>query len=100
MHGVLGLVVYCLFAVQALIGFTAFFTPALYGGKGRAKRLYKWHRGSGYAVLLGMLATVCAATQITYNKNVLHMSLWAVLVASVITVLGVGARIKRSKLGL
>jgi hypothetical protein len=47
-----------------------------------------------------MLATVCAATQTTFNKNVLHIRLWAVLVAAVLVVAGVAPRIKKHKLGL
>jgi hypothetical protein len=45
------------------------------------------------------LATVSAATQTTYNVAVLHMPLWGVLVAAVLIVAGVGARIKKHKLG-
>ena len=81
------------------IGATQFFTPKLYGGVGNAKKLYKYHRVSGYVITLMLLAKVCAATTTSFNK-VLHISLWSVIVASVITVLGLGARIRKSKLGL
>ena len=64
-----------------------------------AKKLYKYHRVSGYVILLVMLATVAAATQTTFNKNVLKMQLWAVVVASVITVVGIAPRIRRQKFG-
>ncbi|EMC96004.1 hypothetical protein BAUCODRAFT_34772 [Baudoinia panamericana UAMH 10762] len=98
-HAILGLITYILVAMQALVGITQFFTPGLYGSVDNAKALYKYHRACGYLTLLVMLATVCAATQTTFNKNVLGMQLWAVVVASVIVVLGVGARIKPSKFG-
>ncbi|KAK1063960.1 hypothetical protein LTR74_009027 [Friedmanniomyces endolithicus] len=79
-HAILGLVTYIMVAGQALA-------------------LYKYHRVGGYLTLLLMLATVCAATQTPFNTNVLQMQLWALVVASVLIVLGVGARIKPSKLG-
>jgi hypothetical protein len=98
-HAILGLTTYILVVLQAVVGITQFFTPGLYGGVDNAKALYKYHRVGGYLTLLVMLATVCAATETTFNKNVLGMQLWAVVVASVIVVLGVGARIKPSKFG-
>lgn len=78
-HGILGLIVYILMAIQALVGFTAYFVPKVYGGEQRAKNLYKWHRMSGYLLLVLMLATVAAATQTTFSLNALHLKLWAVL---------------------
>ena len=99
-HAILGLVTYILWALQAFVGFTQYFVPQLYGGEAKAKKLYKYHRASGYVILVLALATICAATQTDFNKNVLKMQLWAVVVTSVITVLGVGARIKKYKLGL
>jgi hypothetical protein len=50
-------------------------------------------------VLVLELATVAAATQTTYNVKVLHIPLWGVLVAAVLIIGGVGARIKKHKLG-
>ncbi|CAG8954422.1 hypothetical protein HYFRA_00006049 [Hymenoscyphus fraxineus] len=99
-HAILGLITYIVLALQALVGFTAYFVPQLYGGVNQAKSLYKWHRISGYIVFLLLLATVAAATQTDYNKNVLDIKLWAVLVCSVLIVIGVFPRIKKEKLGL
>ncbi|KAI9725410.1 MAG: hypothetical protein M1828_003260 [Chrysothrix sp. TS-e1954] len=99
-HGILGIVVYSLFAVQAFVGATQFFLPGMYGGVGKAKALYKYHRVSGYVVSTALLATVCAATTTGFNKASLHMTLWSVVLASAVTVVGVGARVRRSKLGL
>jgi len=98
-HAILGLIVYIIVAVQALIGFTQYFVPGLYGGEENAKKLYKYHRASGYVVLVLMLATVCAATQTDFNKNVLEMQLWAVIVASVVILIGIVPRIKKQKFG-
>lgn len=98
-HAILGLVTYILVALQAVVGITQYFAPGLYGGVDNAKAMYKYHRVGGYVTLLLMLATVCAATQTTFNVNVLQMQLWALVVASVIIVLGVFARIRPSKFG-
>ena len=51
-------------------------------------------------LLVLAFATVAAATQTDYNKNVLGIQLWAVLVAEVITLAGILPRIKKQKLGL
>ena len=99
-HGIMGLVTYILIVVQALVGFTQYYAPALYGGEENAKAVYKYHRMSGYVVLTLGLATVCAATQTTYNKMALGIRLWVVLVASVLVLAGILPRIKLQKLGL
>ena len=82
------------------MGFTQYFVPQLYGGVENAKKIWKYHRASGYVVFTLMLATVAAATQTGFNKNVLHMQLWAIIVASVLTLAGILPRIKKQKLGL
>lgn len=98
-HAILGLITYILVGVQAVVGITQYFVPALYGGVDNAKAVYKYHRAGGYLTLLVMLATVCAATQTDYSVKVLGMQLWAVVVAAVIVVVGIGARVKPSKFG-
>jgi hypothetical protein len=99
-HAILGLITYILLAIQATVGFTAYFLPKLYGSVDQAKSLYKWHRLSGYVVLTVMLATVAAATQTYYNQTVLHIKLWAILVSAVLVLVGILPRIKKQKLGL
>ncbi|EMF12734.1 uncharacterized protein SEPMUDRAFT_149312 [Sphaerulina musiva SO2202] len=98
-HARLGLVAYILVILQVLVGFTQYFTPGLYGGEANAKSLYKYHRVGGYITTVVMLATICAATYTTYNVNVMKIQLWAVVVASVLVVLGVAARVRLSKFG-
>ena len=73
--------------------------PKIYGSEDKAKSLYKWHRLSGYLILVMLLATVAAATQTDYSKNVLHIRLWSTLVASVLILVGVVPRIKKGKFG-
>jgi len=99
-HAILGLTTYLLLALQTLVGFTQYFTPQLYGSVERAKSIYKWHRISGYVVLVFLLATVAAATQTDFNKTTLDIKLWAVLISAVLVLIGVLPRIKKQKLGL
>ncbi|KAI9882026.1 MAG: hypothetical protein M1823_006250 [Watsoniomyces obsoletus] len=99
-HAILGLITAIFLVVQALVGVTQFYTPSLYGGVNNAKKIYKYHRMSGYVVLVMALATVAAATQTDYNQGVLHIRLWAVLVAAVLVLAGVVPRIKKQKIGL
>lgn len=99
-HGIMGLTTYILILIQALVGFAQYFTPkAVFGSVDNGKAIYKYHRISGYVILTFALATICAATQTGFNENVLHIQLWAVIVASVLVLVGVIPRIKKSKLG-
>ncbi|KAL1310775.1 hypothetical protein AAFC00_001022 [Neodothiora populina] len=98
-HAILGLISYILLLLQAVVGFTQYFVPQIYGGEENAKKLYKYHRVGGYVTFLVMLATVAAATQTDFNKNVLKIQLWAVIVASLITLIGVVPRIRLAKFG-
>ena len=82
------------------MGIAQYFAPSLvFGSVDNGKKIYKYHRISGYAIILLSLATVCAATQTGFNVNILHMQLWAVIVASVLVIAGIAPRIKKSKLG-
>lgn len=99
LHAILGVLTSGLVVVQVLVGHAQYHTPWLLGGEARAKALYKYHRMSGYFVLLMFLATVAAATQTTFNRTTLHIRLWTVLLASVLTLAGVLPRIQKRKLG-
>jgi len=98
-HAILGFTTYILLFVQLVVGATQFFFPQVYGSVENAKKIYKYHRASGYVVVALALATVSAATQTTYIKTMIHIQLWAVLVASVLLLAGLYARIKKQKLG-
>jgi len=99
-HARLGLTFYILVYIQALVGFTQYYVPQLYGGVHNAKAVYKYHRVAGYIIATLGLATICAASWTTYNLNVGHMQHWAVIVASVLVLAGVIPRIRLSKFGL
>ena len=98
-HAILGLVTYILVIIQALVGITQYYFPSVYGGVDKAKSIWKYHRMSGYVLLVVFFATIAAATQTDFNRKTLHIQLWAVIVASVLTLVGVVPRIKKQKLG-
>lgn len=98
-HAILGLTTYICIFLQALVGVAQYFLPAqIFGSVQNGKRVYKYHRVSGYVVLLLQLATIAAATQTTFNREAWHVRLWTVLVAALLVVAGVGARIKKHKM--
>jgi hypothetical protein len=99
-HNYLGVTFYVLVGLQALVGATQYFTPSLYGGEAKAKAVWKYHRAGGYVTLLVGLATVCSASKTDWNKALGGMRLWALVVASVLVVIGTFPRIKLAKLGL
>lgn len=100
-HGILGLITYIFIVLQALGGLAQYLFPTIiFGSVAAGKRVYKYHRWSGYVLLLLEMATVVAATQTTYNIAALHIPLWGVLASVLLTLLGVGARTKKHKLGL
>jgi len=99
-HGKVGLVVYILLFIQLLVGVAQFYFPSVFGSIENAKSIYKYHRMSGYLIIVLAVITICLATQTGFNDNVLHIRLWAVIVASVLVVIGLVPRIKKRKLGL
>lgn len=97
-HNIIGLIVSIAVILQALVGIAQFYIPGLFGGVNNAQAIYKYHRASGYVILLLAFAAVATATQTAYNK-ILGIQLWVVIVASIITIVGVFPRIKKSKFG-
>jgi sulfite exporter TauE/SafE len=82
------------------VGFTQYYVPGLYGGVDNAKSVYKYHRVSGYIIVTIGLATVSASSWTTYSLFVAHIQHWAVIVASVLVLVGLLPRIKLQKLGI
>ncbi|KAI1846494.1 hypothetical protein JX265_004983 [Neoarthrinium moseri] len=99
-HAYLGVIVSIWLLLQYLIGFTMFATPKLYGGEAKAKKIWKYHRTSGYVLFLFLQATVISATKTDYNVGVLGLKLWAFILISVLLIVGIYPRIKKQKLGL
>ncbi|KAM0234929.1 hypothetical protein ACHAP5_009924 [Fusarium lateritium] len=98
-HGYLGIITSIILLLQYGVGFTMWATPALYGGEDNAKAIWKYHRWSGYTIFVLLLATVVSAVETDFNHNVLKMKLWAVILLSVIILVGVVPRIQKQKLG-
>ncbi|KAJ3143884.1 hypothetical protein HDU89_001542 [Geranomyces variabilis] len=100
LHAQIGVAVYLLFFLQALFGALTVYQPSVFGGEGRAKAMYKYHRLSGYLTFLLSLVAVAAATQTDWNKNMGMINLWPIILASALLIVGFGAGIKLSKLGI
>jgi hypothetical protein len=100
-HGILGLITIITIVLQALVGVIQYFVPAaILGSIDAGKRIYKYHRWGGYVLLLLEMATVVAATQTTFNLAAIHIPLYGVILTAILILSGVGARIKKHKLGL
>jgi len=98
-HGYLGVITSIWILLQYLVGFTMYGIPALYGGEANAKKIWKYHRLNGYVLLLLIMVTVTSAVETDYNKNVLGLKLWAMIVIFILMIVGVYPRIKKQKLG-
>ncbi|KAH7012495.1 eukaryotic cytochrome b561-domain-containing protein [Microdochium trichocladiopsis] len=99
-HAYIGVVASIWQILQYLVGFTMYGTPQLYGGEAKAKAIWKYHRISGYGLLLLYMAAVTSATKTDYNVNVLGLKLWAAIVIALLILAGIYPRIKKQKLGL
>jgi len=99
-HAYIGVVASIWQVLQYLVGFTMYGVPSLYGGEAKAKSIWKYHRISGYALLLMYMAAVVSATKTDYNANVLGLKLWAMVVIALLVIVGIYPRIKKQKLGL
>ncbi|CAJ2511494.1 Uu.00g071190.m01.CDS01 [Anthostomella pinea] len=99
-HGYLGVITSIWIIVQYGVGFTMWATPKLYGSEENAKKIWKYHRMNGYVLFLLMMATITSAVETDFNKNVLGLKLWAMIIIMVLLVVGIYPRIKKQKLGL
>ncbi|KAM5443880.1 hypothetical protein MferCBS31731_001126 [Microsporum ferrugineum] len=98
-HGILGLITYIIIFLQAAVGVAQYFFPeTVFGSVENGKKIYKWHRVSGYVLFVMELAVVIAATKTDYNVKTLHIGFWPVTIAAFLTFAGVAARIKKFKL--
>jgi hypothetical protein len=98
-HSIMGMITYILILIQSIVGVLQFFYPHVLGGEEKAKKVYKYHRMSGYVIFVLATATICAATWTEYNMMVLKIHHWSVITASVILLAGLMARIQKGKLG-
>ncbi|KAL2891021.1 hypothetical protein HOO65_010379 [Ceratocystis lukuohia] len=99
-HAYFGVVTGVLMAVQLLVGVTMWAVPSLYGGEQQAKSIWKYHRMSGYTLLLLVLATIVSATRTDYIVRVAEIKTWSIVFLCVFIVAGIFPRIQRRKLGI
>ncbi|EGD94784.1 cytochrome b5 [Trichophyton tonsurans CBS 112818] len=98
-HGILGLITYIIIFLQSAVGVAQYFFPeTIFGSVENGKKIYKWHRVSGYVLFVLELAVVIAATKTDYNVKTLHIGFWPVVISAFLTFAGVVARVKRYKL--
>ncbi|KAI5306361.1 Serine--tRNA ligase, mitochondrial [Ascosphaera pollenicola] len=97
-HAILGLATYGAISLQTIVGVVQFFAPWLLGGERNAHKVYKYHRLLGYCILTLGLVTIIAATRTGYNMRVLHIPTSGIVGAVALLLIGIGARIDRSKL--
>lgn len=88
-HGLLGLISLCLICVQslfgALIGFEISRNNLL--GDRQARKLWKYHRGSGYLIIVMLTLTVFVATESDWFRSVAERRVdWVAKIAPIISV--------------
>jgi len=97
-HGKFGIFIASYFLVQFIFGSLSVNAPGLFGGVNKAKALWKYHRMSGYLVLMLAWATA----EFGIQSAAAMFPRWGITVASIsggLIILGVGGRIRTSKLG-
>jgi cytochrome b-561 len=99
-HGYMGVISALLLLGQYAVGFCMWAVPGVFGGEERAKRVWKYHRWSGYVIYLLLLCTVVAATFTPYNSDVLGIKTWSVVVAALLLIVGIYPRVSIAKLGI
>ncbi|ROT39372.1 hypothetical protein SODALDRAFT_323765 [Sodiomyces alkalinus F11] len=99
-HGVLGIILSICLLLQYLVGVTMWAVPKLYGGTDNARAIWKYHRATGYIIYSGLLATIFSALWTDYNKNVLGIKWWYILVPVLAAFVSVNFRINLAKFGL
>ncbi|OLL22808.1 Cytochrome b561 [Neolecta irregularis DAH-3] len=97
LHGKLGLTTYILLFIQALVGFLQYYTPGAFGSIENAKKVYKYHRASGYIILLFGLVNAILGTQTDYFYGLFSVT-WIWVLAGILVFAGVASRLKVSKM--
>lgn len=98
LHAVLGTITYLVLQLQLLLGVVQYFFPRIIFRKAEdGKKLYKYHRLVGYAVVLLLLATVVTATKTDFIKPA-HFAFPWVLAASAALLVAIAAGIRPKKM--
>lgn len=99
-HARAGLVFYIEIIHQTLVGLSLYWFPQMFGGAAFARKIYKYHRISGYVLLLLSLTVTMLATRTDYIKRSIGIRLWVIAIGSVLLAAGIGSRIKKNKVKL
>lgn len=97
-HAYIGVITCIIIILQYLVGFTMWAVPALYGGEANARKVWKYHRYSGYLVLALLVASLISASRTDFMKK-LGMEFWIMAVGCVAVIIGIIPRIQLYKLG-
>lgn len=98
-HGKFGLITGIVLFLQLLVGLVQFYFPNLLGGENKAKKLYKWHRASGYLISALAIVTITLGTQTDWYLGKVRV-LWIWILFDILIVVGMMPRIKPSKMKL
>lgn len=99
-HAYIGVATLAVLALQYLVGFTMWATPALYGGESGARAVWKYHRWSGYFALVLLMASVVSSAKTDLMEKVQKLDFYLVLAGCALILMGVIPRIKKQKLKL
>ncbi|KAG8987474.1 hypothetical protein FRB93_004501 [Tulasnella sp. JGI-2019a] len=101
-HGRFGLLTLILLTIQVLIGGgSVWFGGRVFGGEDRAKAIYKYHRISGYVIVVLLLVTIhlsggYADWVVGHTSKTERVIFYTVL--PVLTLFGIGWRVRPSKM--
>ncbi|CAG8829987.1 40633_t:CDS:2 [Gigaspora margarita] len=96
-HGKAGVFTFSYLLVQAIFGSILVNFPGVVGGLSKAVRMYKYHRFSGYFLLVLLYITALGGTQADWTRGQFD-HIWVWLLAIVLVGVGVATRAKSSKL--
>lgn len=99
-HAYIGVVTAAVLCVQYIVGMTMWAAPCLYGGDANAKKVWKYHRWSGYLVLLLLIASVVSATETEYVVSVLKIRILFVSLACFALAMAILSQVSQKKLGV
>lgn len=74
-HAYIGVVTCAVLVAQYFVGVTMWLVPSLYGGEDGARKVWKYHRMSGYLLLSLLVAAIITSTKTDYVEKVLNIKI-------------------------
>ena len=87
-HAYIGVTTCAVLVAQYFVGVTMWLVPSLYGGEGKAREVWKYHRMSGYLLLALLVASLVSATKTEYVEKVIDIPTAAVAVVCGVCIVG------------